>query len=306
MKPDDVFWDRMQSRAKETIEAFKVNRQPHIIRFAVHITNNCNMNCEFCNDHKGGQTMSREMFSSICHKAGKEGIVHITGGEPMTVPWLEDEIENLHTVTRFALNTNLLILPKPATMKHVFRIKSSLDNYEASGKREHWGKQIIDHIRLASESTEYCSVSFTATHQTALRFRPFIQFCRQQFPRLYSVSASFYKGDNANLKLTQEDVDILFDAAYELDDISRQIFIDTHTMQGNYFPNNLIVPCYLSLTERLYDEKGDEYFCSHLYRDHVKAPGNPGKDPHCVTGCNARFYKYNKEIHETLSTLSLI
>jgi hypothetical protein len=56
-----------------------------------------------------------------------------------------------------------------------------------------------------------------------------------------------------------------------------------------------------SLSERLYDEYGKEYYCSHLFRDSVSAPGEPGKDPHCITGCNARFNKFNRQIHESVS-----
>lgn len=301
MLNSNFFWDRMEDRKTETINALKQGYNPKIVRFSVHITNNCNLNCSFCNDNRGGSIMPRKLFMRICNRAGKNGVVHITGGEPMTVSWLEDELTKNKGVTRFALNTNMVILPKLETLQSIFRLKMSLDNYESSNRKEHYSKKIISNIKIAIKHVKYSSICYTATHENVSRLDNFISFCKSEFPELFSLSVSFYKGENNNLALTKSDIEKLFITSEKLDPISKQIFLQTHRPTGNFFPDNIKIPCYLSLTERLYDEKGQEYFCSHLYRDHVIPPGNPGKDPHCITGCNARFYQYNKEINEELA-----
>lgn len=262
------------------------------------------MNCIYCREkHSDKQMMSRELFVDLCHRAGEKGIIHITGGEPLLVPWLEEEIVNNKDVTRFALNTNLLKLPRKETLEALFRVKTSLDDYEA----KRWNKmvggnffdKVVSNIKKVSEVVENTSISFTATHHTADRFEEFVKFCNREFPNILSVNASFVKG-SSDSALTKEDIVKLFNATQYMSETSRQVFTDTHTKHGNNFPENLTIPCYLSKTERLFDEYGREYYCSHLYRDKVIAPGKPGKDPNCVVGCNAKFSDFNKKIHEIL------
>jgi len=302
---DNLFWDRIAERATETINALKTGRRPEIIRYAAHVTSNCNMYCRYCNTVKSPQVMNRGLFIAICQRASKKGIVHITGGEPMCVPWLEDEIYNQRNVTRLALNTNLLKLPKHKTLESIFRVKTSLDDYDAERWNELTGgcyfEKVVSHIRITTEVVPYVSVCFTATHQSIERLPKFIEFCHDAFPKLATISVSFYKGSRENLKLKQSDVDELFEISDHMDNKSKSLFRETHHRQGNYYPENLDVPCYLSFTERLYDEWGREFYCSHLFRDHVEPPGMPGQDPHCVTGCNARFYKYNQMIHREIA-----
>lgn len=303
---DNVFWDRIAERAEETIDALKNGRTPAVIRFALHITSFCNMRCSYCRETKVcSKMMDRSLFTELCNRVrtNKKGIIHITGGEPLTCPWLEEEIESNKDI-KMALNSNLLVRPKDKTITNVFRIKTSLDDYNA----DRWDKvvggnyfdRVVENIRYCSDICPNTSVSFTATHLNVDRLPDFIDYCKEKFPNLYSLSVSFVKGGNKNTILTQEDVDKLYISAEKMDTRSKNLFHTTHSTRGNNFPENIQIPCYLSLTERLYDEYGREFYCSHLFRDKVDPPGRPGKDPHCVSGCNARFYKFNKKIHEIL------
>ena len=299
----NIFWDRMDERAQETITALRAGKLPPVIRFAVHITQNCNMRCQYCNEPKVGTTMTPLAFENIMARAGTQGIIHITGGEPQTVPWLSDMIA-ANPSLRFALNTNMLKMPAPAVLRTIFRLKTSLD----SSDRDAWNAltggnffdRVVANIKSATTQVKYTSVCYTATHQNAHLLGPFIDFTQREFPELFSLSVSFYKGTNMQLALTQTDIDQLFAASRNMNEVSRQVFNQTHAPTGNVFPQNLHIPCYLSLTERLIDSKGDEYYCSHLYRDHVRPPGRPGLDEHCVTGCNAKFSTYNRRIYEAL------
>jgi len=300
----NIFWDRINERAIETISAFKEHRKPEVVRYAIHITSKCNMSCKYCNEKKSNKIMDMELFKTLCNRAGTKGIIHITGGEPMLVPWLEEEIYNHRDITRIALNTNLLNLPSERTLQSIFRLKTSLDDYD----RKRWNditggnhfSDVVNNIKEATEIVKHTSICYTATHQNVYRLSEFIKFCKENFPKLFSLSVSFFKGNNPYFALTQEDINELFVASEQMDEISKAIFLETHSVKGNYYPENIKIPCYLSMTERLYEENGDEYYCSHLYRDHVIPPGNPGKDNHCVTGCNARFNKYNQVVHRQL------
>jgi sulfatase maturation enzyme AslB (radical SAM superfamily) len=307
MNPDNIFWDRIAERAKETLLALSSGSIPRIIRYAVHVTSACNMRCKYCHDRKpSSQMIDRSLFSDICKRAGTEGIVHITGGEPSLVPWIYDEIVANQTITKFAWNSNLLRLPPDDILRILFRVKTSLDDYHADRWNDLVGGDFFDkvvaNIKRAIGLTKHVSVSYTATHKNAHRFDNFIRFCQDQFPGLFSISASFYKGDgDSELALTSEDLELLFEHADFLDPVSKQIFHATHNIKKNEWPENIEIPCYLSMSERLFDEFGREFYCSHLFRDGVTPPGRPGLDHHCVTGCNARFYKFNKQIHDELT-----
>lgn len=301
----NIFWDRLGERTKETILALKNNRKPNIIRYALHITSFCNMNCKYCReDKRNPKIMDRSFFRKLCLNAGKKGIIHITGGEPMIVHWLEEEIYQNRSVTQFALNSNAFILPKDKTLETIFRYKTSLDDYDEKRWDKITGgyhfKKVVSNIKKITETVKYVSICYTATHNNANRLGKFIDFCNLEFPKLFAISVSFYKGKGKKLILTKEDIDNLFQHSKKLNPISNKLFLATHSKKGNYFPNNIKIPCYLSLTERLYDEYNKEYHCSHLYRDKVIPPGNPGKNEHCITGCNLRFGRYNKDIHNTL------
>jgi MoaA/NifB/PqqE/SkfB family radical SAM enzyme len=301
---DNIFWDRIEERANETIAALKRGQVPDVIRFAIHLTNRCNMRCVYYHEVKGNQVMDRKLFQSLCERAGRNGIIHITGGEPTCVKWLDDEIYKQRGKVKMALNTNLLHLPKRKALESLFRIKTSLDDFDSTRWNETVGgnyfNKVVSNIKEATKYVQHVSVSYTATHQNAHRFSGFIEFCQDNFPNLYSVSASFFKGDGG-MALTKNDVDILFVASEKLDPVSKHIFDTTHNRNGNYFPQNIGIPCYLSMTERLYDEYGQEFYCSHLFRDHVRPPGKPGEDPHCVTGCNDKFHKFNQMIHRKIT-----
>ena len=299
----EFFWDRMSERRDETVHALRDGKTPHIIRFAMHLTSLCNLRCTYCREGHRGGIMDREFFRMIAYRAGKEGILHITGGEPMIVPWLQDEIEALQGITRFALNTNLTIRPRDTVLAGLFRVKSSLDDYNADRWNALTGRKVFTdvctNIRYVSKHVKYTSVSYTATHQNAHRVEKFIDFCRREFPDLYSVSISFFKGQS-EMALQPADIESIFKACEQLDPVSKQVFLETHSLEGNYFPNNLEIPCYLSMTERLYDWRGIEFYCSHMFRDKVEPPGKPGKEQCCVTGCNSRFNRFNKEIYKLL------
>lgn len=299
----EFFWDRMAERESETVSALKSGKVPKIFRFAMHLTSACNLRCQYCNEGHKPDVMNRDLFHNTALLAGVNGTLHVTGGEPMIVNWLEDEIQSLYGVTRFALNTNLTIRPKEKTCEALFRVKTSLDDYDA----ERWNKlvggnvfnKVCDNIKYVSNLVKYTSVSYTATHRNAERVERFIDFCYKNFPSLYSLSISFYKG-NSEMALTSKDIEVISRACEQLDANSRRVFFETHKLTGNYFPDNLTRPCYLSLTERLYDCYGTEYYCSHMFRDKVKAPGKPGEEQCCVTGCNARFNAFNKKIQDAL------
>jgi hypothetical protein len=67
------------------------------------------------------------------------------------------------------------------------------------------------------------------------------------------------------------------------------------------FPENkdLFIPCYLSMSERVYDWNEEKFNCSHLYRDKI-CHKDTKKRLQCSYGCNRRLVKFNEEVKKLL------
>jgi hypothetical protein len=69
---------------------------------------------------------------------------------------------------------------------------------------------------------------------------------------------------------------------------------------GIRFPDNDISkPCYLSMSERVISAGGEEFTCSHLYRDKILCK-EAVKHQKCLYGCNQRLVDFNKGVEEEL------
>jgi MoaA/NifB/PqqE/SkfB family radical SAM enzyme len=305
-----LYWDDFNKRIVETVAALSDNVSPPIRRVAVFITESCNFRCEYCKSFRSGNSLSREAFEEIVDKHHKDAIIHITGGEPSTVKWLYPYLESRPDV-RFHLNTNAFILP-PLTVK---RLKVSLDSSDESSwdalvGRKGAFQKVVENIRIASRSV-VTSITFTLTHANMGNVIDFIDFANREFPDLYALFFSVYKGRDSSFAFTDEDVEFFFNSLKPnmlrtLDQESRALLEETideklRLIQGVRFPeNSLDKPCYISLTERVYRHDGKEFLCSHLYRDGVTQSGF-SKHPNCEYGCNRRLVAFNEEVEKRLT-----
>ncbi len=124
---------------------------------------------------------------------------------------------------------------------------------------------------------------------------------------------SIYKGSNPSFILSKWEVDDFFSyikpqLQNEMDKESLSLFNETideklRLLQGVRFPeNDLNKPCYLSMSERVFDYKGNEYCCSHLFRDKILTQFNScdplsfKKHKKCLYGCNRRLIKFNEDV----------
>jgi len=71
-------------------------------------------------------------------------------------------------------------------------------------------------------------------------------------------------------------------------------------LSTNRFPENIYNDtCYLSMSERVFDFDGNEYKCSHLFRDGVYNTDSKIQNQ-CKNGCNTRLVRFNKEVGRLL------
>ncbi|KKN58927.1 hypothetical protein LCGC14_0547290 [marine sediment metagenome] len=304
-----LYWDDFSRRIAETTEAVRNDTSLPVRRVAVFITESCNFKCQYCKAYRSSDFMSQEVFEKIVDKH-KDAIIHITGGEPSTVKWLYPYLESRPDV-RFNLNTNAFIMP-PLVVK---RLKVSLDScnenkWDALVGRKGAFQKVVKNIKEASKSV-VTSVTFTLTHSNMGEVLDFIAFANREFPNLYALFFSIYKGKDSSFAFTAEDSEFFFNELRPkmlkiLDKESRALLEETldeklRLIQGVRFPeNSLDKPCYISMSERVYQHDGSEFSCSHLYRDGVIQNGFL-KHANCEYGCNRRLVAFNEEVEKRLN-----
>jgi hypothetical protein len=248
----------------------------------------------------------------VVDKYGDSAIIHITGGEPSVVKWLYPYIRETGDNVRYHLNTNAYITPP---YEHVKRLKVSLDNCDGA----YWNRLVgvsnafSTVLSNIEKSLKYTTVSltYTLTRENYLDAPAFARYIgRTLGSNLYAIFFSVYKGNDPRFMITDGDADNFF--AYvlpelysELDTESTNLLKETidekiRLIQGVRFPGNLDHRiCYLSMSERVIAPDGEEYTCSHLYRDGVRSE-EPIKFEQCLYGCNRRLVKFNEEVERRL------
>ena len=303
-----LYWDDFERRIIETTQAIKNGVEPLVRRVAVFITNKCNFRCKYCRVDFGSKEMSKDVFNSIVKKYRNTAIIHITGGEPSVVKWLYDYLD--HQEGRFHLNTNAYIKPP----RNVQRLKISLDSpnekyiNQLVGVSDAFGK-IVKNIKVACEYT-ITSITCVLSKQNYMEIPRMVEFCNKEFPKLYALFFSVYKGTNPEFLMDKNDVDRFFGEIIpaikpKLNQESLWLLNETidekfRVLQGKRFPENKpFIKCYLSLSERVFDFDGKEYRCSHLFRDKVFS-NNSLKTKECGYGCNRKLVKFNQEVEKLL------
>lgn len=304
-----LYWDNFETRIDETVKCIKQNQQVPVRRVAVFITNACNFRCKYCNVNFNSQTLSQQRFEEILDKYGKTAIIHITGGEPSVVKWLYPFLEANGDKYSFHLNTNAYRKPPSKSVK---RLKVSLDSCDP----EYWNQlvgrnafeTVVNNIKQAIPDT-IVSITFTLNRQNYKQSVEFARFVKKEFPGLYAVFFSVYKGNNLSFSWDKNIADDFFnnvmpDLEKQLGDESLALIKETidekkRLIQGVRFPENDCGTCYLSMSERVISPSGQEFYCSHLYRDNV-FQDNFNKHKKCLYGCNRRLVMFNEKVQEML------
>jgi len=305
-----LYWDDFERRAYETVEALRNGTQPPVRRVAVFITDRCNFRCSYCNHEQDSGMLSEAAFTSLLEKYGDTALFHITGGEPSMVPWLYPLLRERGQDFRFHLNTNAFIYPPAESVK---RLKISLDHWDA----EQWDaevgvtgafKRVVENIKRASAHT-VTSITFTMNHQNFREAAFFGRWAQNTFTDLYAIFYSVYKGTNPRYAFTEDDVETFFTQVkpameYALEPESLALLQETidekvRLLQGVRFPQNSAGTCYLSMSERVVDPSGEEFSCSHLYRDGIRDLTTQ-KHEKCLYGCNRRLTMFNELVEKEL------
>jgi len=302
-----LYWDNFANRVDATVAALKEGTEVPVSRVAIFITNKCNLACSYCNHPRGAREMSHQRFETII-RLHPRAIIHITGGEPSSVRWLYPFLEENKDQYSFHLNTNAVRKPPFEAVK---RLKISLD----SANQEEWEalvgrkvfRQVVDNIKEGQDKT-VISITCTVTKQNIQKLPEFARFCKTEFPHIYAIFFSIYKGNDPRFSLEEREADLFFEMRPELESLlnTESIALMGETieekkrlLQGIRFPENKDLPCYISLSERVFDWKG-ESACSHLYRDgQLNKPGE--KHPSCLYGCNRRLISFNQEVERRLN-----
>jgi MoaA/NifB/PqqE/SkfB family radical SAM enzyme len=301
------YWDNFEQRIFETVKCLKNNQPIPISRVAVFITKKCNFRCAYCNMKFQNSYMKLKTFDDICSRHS-DAILHITGGEPSTVNYLYHFIETHKG--NFHLNTNAFIRPP----KNIKRMKISFDTcdeiyFNNLVNKKYAFNNVCNNIKY-SITNSITSLTSVLTKENYKNAPKLMNFCLNNFPGLYAVFFSVYKGTNKRFCFDKQDCDIFFNEIKpklenEMNEESLNLFNETidekfRIMEGKRFPENQSnSPCYLSMSERIYNIDGNFSNCSHLFRDGILQIDNIKRDK-CLYGCNRRLVEFNMQCEKLL------
>jgi MoaA/NifB/PqqE/SkfB family radical SAM enzyme len=290
------YWDAFEERVAETISALREDRLPPLRRLSVHITQRCNSACAYCNERLKKNTLDKNLAFGMLRQFSDMGggIVHVTGGEPTTVEYLNDFalLANSLPGIKFHLNTNLFsvqdVLPAVLSTE---RLKVSLDTADGSQFCQLVGvprafDRVVNNLDLVHKaivggrSKTVVSLTCTLTRQNYKGIPDLLKMYYRKWPKFYAMFFSAYKGTNPEFAFSSEDIVCLFqEIVPQLEALTKEnndaetrlLFQASHDettfVQGCRFPKNGMRPCYVQLSELLVDSHGDLYNCSHLFRD---------------------------------------
>jgi len=333
----EKYWDNFEERINQTVDAMIKGSNPLLGRIALHITSRCNFKCDYCNEHLNNSVLPMSLFLKIVNEYSQMGggILHITGGEPTAVKWLDEAIQNTSENVTINLNTNCYRLLKRKTYEFIDRIKVSLD----TSNREYFDNlvhcsgafdRIVANLWKLSEynKTKDVSITFTLTRENFREVPEFLSWYYRKLSRVYAIFFSIYKGTDERFLFREDDQIAFWDdvvpkmkQVFKENDDKESLWLFEHSYNQNTlstscrYPENIEVPCHISKSELTINEEGNVWRCSHLFRDKVPCSSYNIKNEsleyihnnliqikysQCLIGCNLKLIHFNQEVQEGL------
>lgn len=297
------YWDDFELRVNSTIDCLKQNRLPKLERLTVHLTDQCNFRCSYCNMHFSRNTMSKDLAFKIVNEYAAMGgnIIHFTGGEPSVVPYIQELFKHSKNQgLQVSSNTNAY---KRMNTKYIDKLKCSFDTPIATDFNKTMGvnsfEQVVDNMKYYSDTMQDKMLSITAvlnknTYKTMLDLARFVQ---ENFS-VYNLYYSNYKGDNKDFAFSDDQITDMFqnyipktldyfraaNNRYSLNQLS--LYKPTDFINSDCrFETNKTTPCFIQLSEMTIDVSGGCHNCSHLYRDGIAPVVNVSVTDKSVGDC---------------------
>lgn len=281
------YWDDFQIRVNETIECLSRKEFPKLERLTVHLTENCNFRCKYCNMKFSTRTMEEILVKKIINEYAEMGgsTIHFTGREPTVVPYIEE-------IFAYAKSKGLIVSANTNAYKrintdNIDKLKTSFDTPYADEFNATIGissfEKVVDNMRIYSKEMKEKMLSITAVlnAKTYRHMLELAKFVNENFV-VYNLYYSNYKGSNPEFAFTDEQIEDMFQNhipkvleffkqtgnEYSYKQLSLYKRGDFKNVDCR-FEENKHIPCYIQLSEMTIDVDGNCYDCSHLYRDGV-------------------------------------
>lgn len=283
------YWDDFQLRVNHTIDCLRHWCLPGLERLTVHITEQCNFHCEYCNMRFSKRQMDKTLVLKIIDDYAAMGgrIIHFTGGEPTVVDYFEEICAYAKSKgLQVSSNTNAY---KKVDTTNIDKLKASFDTADADEFNRTMGvrsfETVVENMKAysASMSDKMLSITAVLNRKTYPHMLELAKFVHENF-KVYNLYFSNYKGNNPEFAFTDDEIKDMFDNyipkvleffkatgnRYSYKQLS--LYKPTDFINSDCrFEENKIVPCYIQLSEMTIDIDGNCYNCSHLYRDGVKS-----------------------------------
>ncbi|MCX5751865.1 MAG: radical SAM protein [Candidatus Saganbacteria bacterium] len=325
------YWRGMPARAVEAAQLIYGGQSSSLRRMVVNVTTACNLKCRYCDvtkKHKP-EVIPKEKLLDIIWQAVEMGVemVHFTGGESTTIPWLEEAIALVVALGKEAtIVTNGVTDPKRAeslVSAGVSKINLSFDVVDREGgsrakrvaltfaealsklRRTHdfafYINCVIDkgNFRLLPEHLKFLlyHLDFNGIHPIPIRNHPGvcmeIDDVREYFEVVLPAAREIIRG-----RFPGEDPETT-----EFYRLLPQPFgcnpEEWPLIARGDFPDVLRYPCYLSLSEIAIGADAKAYNCPLTYYDGGEAIGDTN------TQALAEIYRAGKTLERIQSRIPL-
>ncbi|GCD12888.1 radical SAM protein [Clostridium tagluense] len=284
----DNYWDNFKERVNESIDCIEANRLPSLQRLTIHVTDSCNLSCEYCNMRFCSKIMKKETVIKIIDEYTEMGgdTIHFTGGEPSIVPYI-NEIFKYSKDKGLTVSSNTNGYKRMDT-KNIDKLKTSFDCCSREEFNRTMGKdcfdEVVENMKYYSETMKGKMLSITAVlnRKTYKHMLELVKFVEDNY-HVYNLYFSNYKGSNLDYAFTNEEITDMFEnyipkvldylketgSEYSYKQLALYKPHDFINEQDR-FAENKVIPCYIQLSEMTIDSDGVCHNCSHLYRDGVK------------------------------------
>lgn len=300
------YWDDFQTRVNETIDCLARNELPKLERLTIHLTENCNFRCKYCNMRFSKKTMEESLAKKIIDEYVEMGgkTIHFTGGEPTIVSYIESIFAYAKSRgLTVSANTNAY---KRVSTENIDKLKTSFDTPYADEFNSIIGidafEKVVENMRIYSKEMKGKMLSITAilNRKTYKRMLELAKFVNENF-EVYNLYYSNYKGSNPEFAFTDEEIADMFKRHIPkvLEFFEQTGSVYSHKQLSLYqkgdfrnvacrFDDNKRTPCYIQLSEMTIDVDGNCYDCSHLFRDGVKPNEVISAKDNSLQSCFAR------------------
>ena len=234
------YWDDFKERVNETIDCLQKGELPGLERLTVHLTEQCNFRCDYCNMRFSKRTMEKELAKKIINTENVDKLK-----TSFDTPYAA-EFDSVMGVKAFGKVVENMKSYSKEMEEKMLSITAVLNRKTY--------RHMLNLAEFVQENFKVYNLYYSNYKGSNPEFAFTDEEIDDMFENYIPKVLNFFKETGNEYSYKQLSL-------YSQDDF-RNV--------SCRFPSNKEVPCYIQLSEMTIDVDGNCFDCSHLYRDGVR------------------------------------